>query len=572
MFHKVPKADFTVATTGLVSIGVYLKTNYITPLDDTNLKGQIAGSRAFGEGGAHRLEIKATWGYDGDSQEGDYYHVTDVKDGVLNPQTPPPQIDPVNSALARYDREANGNYIVNGYKVIALGLESNQQVFSIGEGTANVWGEKIIRDTGQRIKITETPDLKQIEAEPHAIPTDASGAVVIALNHTPVMNIDHVTLTKRVTDTLTHGAFSGASDPLPNTSVADIVEVTQGATTYVEGTDYQIVNDEVDWSLGGAEPAPGSSYQVEYKYLDTTNPDAWDSTTITVSDVDPGSTAIVAYDYALPRIDTIAVDRGGQVRYIPGRSSDYDPYPPQVPHDALRLADIINNWGNLPTVRAVATHSVHFNEIENHGVLIDDLKELISHERLRRDMDSRQRTTKRGMFVDPFLDDDMRDAGIAQTGAILDESLQLPIDAAAESDVLGDDPLLLPYVEEVLVNQPLSTGEMKINPYQAFEPLPANLTLSPAVDRFTQIDTQWTSAVTRQIVRWRWWWQRNIVGGTTETIERVNTTFSDAQFLRPIEISFTLEGFGPGENLETMTIDGVEVTPTANQEKLNVNS
>jgi hypothetical protein len=564
MVHKIPEASFVVPTTGVVSIGVYLTNEYITHLQDPQLTGQIVSTRTFAEPGAHRLKITGVWGFDGDANEGDFFPVTEINNGVLVTQTPPPQIDPLLSGLARYDREANGNYIVNGFKVISLGKEGDDQVFSISEGTVNVWGTKIIRDTGQRIKINEDPHLEQIEAEPHVIAGDASGDVTILLNHGPVVNIDHVTLTRRVDETITHGAFSGALDGLSNTSVAEIISVIQGGTTYVKDVDYQLTNDQVDWSLGGNEPSPGSSYDIVYTYLDTTQPDDWDSTSITVSDVEPSSTAIVAYDYALPRIDTFVIDRTGIITYIKGQATSYDPFPPQIPHDTLRLADIVNVWGQKAIVRNVATHSVHYNKIEKFGAQIDDLLELVAQERLRTDMDSRQRTSKRGVFVDPFFDDDMRDNGIGQTGAILEESLQLPIATDVETVSLGDEPLLLPYEEETVIDQPLCTGEMKINPYQAFEPLPALMEITPAIDRFTRIETEWTSPETRQLVFWRFWWQGNpVTPGTTETIELVNTEFTEAQFLREIEVTFSLEGFGPGENLETLTFDGVEVAPVA---------
>lgn len=37
-----------------------------------------------------------------------------------------------------------------------------------------------------------------------------------------------------------------------------------------------------------------------------------------------------------------------------------------------------------------------------------------------------------------------------------------------------------------------------MNPYQAFDPLPAKGTLTPALDRWTETDTCWTSPVTRR--------------------------------------------------------------------------
>jgi hypothetical protein len=49
-------------------------------------------------------------------------------------------------------------------------------------------------------------------------------------------------------------------------------------------------------------------------------------------------------------------------------------------------------------------------------------------------------------------------------------------------------------------------------------------------------------------------------------VEKVGTRYVDLQVLRPIEVRFALEGFGPGEVLQTVRFDGdqvafVEVTP-----------
>lgn len=61
-------------------------------------------------------------------------------------------------------------------------------------------------------------------------------------------------------------------DPIPDTSVLEIIQVKQGATIYVNGTDYRLHSGDVDWSLSGAEPAPGSSYEITYRYRSRITP------------------------------------------------------------------------------------------------------------------------------------------------------------------------------------------------------------------------------------------------------------------------------------------------------------
>ena len=102
-----------------------------------------------------------------------------------------------------------------------------------------------------------------------------------------------------------------------------------------------------------------------------------------------------------------------------------------------------------------------------------------------------------------------------------------------------------------------------INPYQAFDPIPAAIVLTPAVDRFTIIDTIWTSGVTQQIGTWlgaTGHFSIESVTSATRT-ELLSESQRPAEFLRSITINFTLEGFDPGETLTQVLFDGLNVTP-----------
>jgi hypothetical protein len=187
----------------------------------------------------------------------------------------------------------------------------------------------------------------------------------------------------------------------------------------------------------------------------------------------------------------------------------------------------------------------------------------VAVERLRTDISSREPSSKRGVFVDPFIDDDLRDQGLTQTAAIVNGTLQLPIAPTVYlAPTNNTQDWMLPYTEVIILEQTRQTGSSKINPYQSFDPIPAAVTLSPAVDRFTIIDTIWTSPATQQI--WTW------LGPTgTFSIEGVSTTTRTellreaqrpAQFLRQISINFTLEGFDPGETLTEVKFDSITVT------------
>jgi len=117
-------------------------------------------------------------------------------------------------------------------------------------------------------------------------------------------------------------------------------------------------------------------------------------------------------------------------------------------------------------------------------------------------------------------------------------------------------PQALPHQLQAELTQAARTGAMPINPYLAFAPVPASVTLQPAVDRWTVTQTNWASAVT----------QRFVVGSgdmsrtASQTVTRLAAQSESAiETLRPIEVRVTARGFGPGEALASLTFDGIEV-------------
>jgi hypothetical protein len=562
--REVPARTFTVPTTGLVRVGVYLLEEEITEVQDATLRDPATGTRNYNEPGAGRLRITATWGREGDGGTGVFYPVYTVIDGTLLNQGGGNVGDNFSEALARYDRESNGNYIVTGLSVTALGLAAGVNTFSVKDGTGNIFGYKIDKLSSTRLNYAEDPDLEVVDAEPDTFTGTTGGSATIQLNRFPVESILEVVITREKTVTITRGGFTGGQDTLPDVSVLSIQSITQGGTTYVANTDYFLNGDKVDWSLGGAEPAPGSTYSITYRYLGNATPSAVNlqAGTFTVTGAVNGTLVLSDYRWKLPRYDRLCIDRDGNFSRIKGISSRFTALPPAVPSNLLNLATIEQRWGLTPVVSNDGIRAIPFDQLERMRSLIVDLFDLVALERLRNDISSREPSSKRGVFVDPFLDDDMRDQGITQTAAIVDGVLQLPIAPTVyQAPDNNAQDWMLPYTEEIILEQTRQTGSSKINPYQAFDPIPAAVTLTPAVDRFTVIDTIWTSPVTQQV---------SIFMGTTGRFSQVTTTTTrtellsesqrPAEFLRQIQINFTLAGFDPGETLTEVKFDGITVT------------
>src|SRR6266550_8299241 len=120
---------------------------------------------------------------------------------------------------------------------------------------------------------------------------------------------------------------------------------------------------------------------------------------------------------------------------------------PKAPAGQLLLCYIHQTWKDGEKVKIVnnAIHAVPMNELEAMKSGIRDLYALVAEERLRSDANSREPTTKKGVFVDPFFDDDMRDQGVSQTAAIVNKELTLPIAVKIEDVGKGTEPWVLPY-------------------------------------------------------------------------------------------------------------------------------
>jgi len=552
--REVPEGTLTsVPMTGDVKIGVRSTTTIVTAEDDDIYLGLVAeAEESYGEPGAVRTVVSFAWAFDGDGGTGQFYPYLVLRDGVIISQDAPPTLSGVQQQIATYDYDAHENYVVRGCTVSPLGLDAGKQVFAVSEGRANIMGFKQNRPTASRFAETETPDTGTIDAEPHNFDDGGSGTAVITVRRPPVSSVTSAIITKERTVTITKGVTDGA-DVLPDDGVTSIISVVQGATTYTQGVDYQRTGDSVDWLSGGTEPATSSSYDVTYRYLDAVTPTDVTATTISVAGGVTGEPVFLGYTNKLPRTDRLCLDADGNVVYLKGLSAPTQPQPPQVPKTLLSLATIYNDWFGTPTVVNDSIRAYPFSAIDRMYNNVLDLFNQVSLQKQKIDITTRAPAETTGIFSDPLLNDDYRDAGESQNGAVFNGSFQIPITAAFQ-EIDAGAPLFLPFAEETVVSQELVSGCVKINPYQSFAPLPAILRIVPSEDFWTQRQTVWLSE------------QTQIFGsGNTERVTRTevlqNIRTQPIRFLRQIAVNFTISQFGAGETLDELTFDGVDVNP-----------
>ena len=547
--RAVPTGQLDVPTLGVVYVGIYLARSTITELQDPDLLNPAVGTRGYQEPGAAREQISIAWGFRGDGQAGDFYPIWTVENGLVRPKEPPPNLDAVTQALARYDREsAGGTYIVRGFELTqGADLQTGEQVYTLAEGLAHVSGHAIEMATTRRLVYNATPDLLLIDAEPHQSTTD--GAQRIETARWPIVGVPEVRIVSRKTVDVVHGGHTGAADPLPDTSVVAIELVKQGATTFNAPTDYKLTANQVDWAAGGAEPVPGSTYQVTYRHVHRVDPAGLDARGFTIAGALAGTTVDVTYQQALRRYDRLTLNTEGEIAWVKGVSAEWQPVPPTLPPGTLSLATVYQTWDGARRVVPDSVRLVPMNELNAQREMLARLKVDTAELRLAVDMAGRFTGIKKGTFADPFIDNSMRDAGVPQTAAIMGGALRLPMNIKVHQLGAAIATRQAPAFQHAAVlSQPMRTGSMLVNPYMAYDPLPRGVTLTPAVDRWTETQDTWANPITE------WVWT-----GSTDTIERqLSSTSSAIQYLRQIDVTFAL-AFGPGEGLQSVTFGGIPV-------------
>ena len=149
----------------------------------------------------------------------------------------------------------------------------------------------------------------------------------------------------------------------------------------------------------------------------------------------------------------------------------------------------------------------------------------------------------------------MRGKSIAPTAVIAGQTLMLPSTNELHDINLSGE-VTLNYSHGSIINQDTKTKSMKINPYQNFEPMPVEVSLAPAIDRYSKtavqelrnalVDTHWWEVVPESRYSYR------------DYIRTDTTTETEYYDLRQIPITVTGSGFGRNEGI-TVYFDSVQV-------------
>lgn len=602
--RKVAARQITIPT-GRVEIGVCLETTILTTesADGEILRDQEETSLNLGSPGGDRTIRTVTWRSSHEELPPgcEFFGIFRFADRQLVQAETPAEVDRVVEHIAAYDRQATGgsNYTTAGNTVGCQFLSFLSYRITLTEGDARVFGFRVFRP---QLRIIDLDDTSRLPAgaedgadfEPSTIRINSESTSslasnrVVTLRYRPVARVTRVEYTVENTANVVRGNTANSADNIGVTSVTAIVgNISVGGRTYVQGTNFRLVGDTVDWSLGGSEPTAGTSYTVRYqRTLTAITPNGVIAPSVVLLDPDGGTVTLpsaavtgepVEVDYRpyLPRWDSVAIDREGEIFIYRGTSDLVAVAPPTelVPLDQLHLADIYYNWrANVdPTVRRVSNELIAQSQLIDMQEAIRDLYKISLQTQLEARLAIDVPTAKTGVFHDPFLDDSLRKPDDPGSAIVMDGELVLPISTTiSEPDSIPADlPLTLPWTEEIVLEQPLRTGSLRINPYAAIEAIPTPMNVIPPVDVWS-IRRRETVTNTIGTIRQNRGW-RNII--TTTNAQRVfEEATTGSETMRTRSLALRIEGWRDSEELMSLEFagQGITITPTPSADSSGV--
>lgn len=576
--HDVAAALVAVPVIGTQYVGIYLDTTKVTAVDDPRLYNPAVEGEGQNEPGADRTRMVARWGLAGSlTVPGDFFPVWTIEDGVVKPREALGTNSPIIGAIKDYDiaSTGGGNYVVDGLAVLMKEDDpEGNQVYTVQAGEARVGGIAVFRPIDRTVIYPAVANTMLIQSEPHA----ASGEELqtIAFDRFPVLKPATVRVQRKKTQLVTRGPVAGGADPLNENSVVKINSVKLGGVTYVPNTDYKLTAGQVDWSPGGAEPATGNQYTVDFEYISIEPVLNQTPTTFQIANPVNGTVHYVDYEFAMRRFDRLVMDDQGVFSVIKGVPATWLPVKPDVPAGQLLLATIYQSW--MQDTRQLLLDSwrmVPMQTIANYSNRMDDIELDLAELRLATDVNGRYSGLKKGYFADPMRDDSMRDQGMEQTAQIADGALQLYEDFGAHLLDDGKTAYAMGYDLAVGLRQSAYSRSMAINPSVAVGQLPASITLAPPIDRWEVPGVRKYPKRVQFLYAPIYFPGQTVAGSVQAEFDKnFDKSLIDTSdiYLREIDVGVTIAGFDPLEPVKAATFDGQDIalkdaqgqTPTAN--------
>lgn len=532
VFHDFPGGTVAVTGTGLEVIGLRFTSSIVTESEDPTLHDPASGWENSGYAGAHRLvySLAVT------NNAADAVPLFALQDGLLSADyRPQPAASDLALTLSRRTFDESGDYLVRGLRCRVEAKDANQFWVIVSDGKAYVRGSEFAFPAAVRLALDRPLGTGAIQSEPH---TYLTGTNLYALSTPPVKAITSVSATVEKSVSITKGS-ANAADLMPYTPISSIESVTQGATTYVVGVDYQVNGNYISWALGGAEPVTGTTYSVTLRYIKPMV--AITDYLLAGGDIDfspAGDNPVhntafyVTYENYLPRHDLLVMTPRGELAIVQGTPSLFAA-PPPAPADTLPIATF-SMAANTAVESVSVLHSDRYrltmSELQKLRSRVDDLEYNMAVTDLEQAAINVQlSTSKKAIFTDSFRDRSKMDTGhlqlscaIGVAGDLLD-TLYPNFVAAFHNLGTGLDRFeTRDYTLTSFALQSYATHTICANPYSAFNS-GGVLALDPPADIWvenvtvhTSTDQETITGVGTEVV-WGWWEQwtdRSLVSET----------------------------------------------------------
>lgn len=576
-----PETKLTITGEGEENIGVNITETIITEDIDASLRGQVPSSEAYGQPGAHRLQITAQVVIDNNADLNLYKLI----DGVPQTTSTRPEMSELYNILARRTYDESENYLVNGLNVFARPYDDNQIELTIDAGKCYVLGYEVTKPYPTRILRNKCTATRSAIDSYHTVET---GVTDYPFAYQPLANVIHVKGNVEVIG----GTFYRSANSFDDLNLPNLVQIikvylSDPYTEYVLGEDYTKNGDRITWLSGGPNTPPsiGQAYSVDYVDRRALIADT-DYEIVTEDGIDhirllpsentlglvPGTQMEFAYTYYLARKDILYIDREGNILIAEGVPNDRDRVPtPQVPNSVLARAEIY-----------MAPNSTDV-EVENYDVRrlsMPDLHKVvkrlenIEYNLAVKDLDDPNLyrvspTQLRSIFTDGFvgflrgnLSHPLWYGGIDTINKVFGCPYRainyLDFNVSSTTAVLKGDKYFLPYTDEAYINQPLASGSYKINPYSVYERI-GIISIEPPTRYYTEsvIIKESTKTITVQNNQTI---QLSSGTGYTTTSSQVTSTWFVDKILRDEAMEFIPQ--------TTITLRGVNFYP--NQDNLAV--
>ncbi|CAM2070197.1 DUF4815 domain-containing protein [Sulfidibacter corallicola] len=165
--------------------------------------------------------------------------------------------------MAERTHDQAGSYLVSGFDSVVGDPEDDHVTVTTNAGRAYIRGFRLQRDLPTSTLVPVSKATKHVRGEQKTFVADRRRYPV---NSTPLKASTQVEAIVETTQNVTRGSVAGGEDLLSPNPVVTILEVSQGATTFQPGVDWNQSGNVVDWTGTGDEPGIGTTYTVRWTY------------------------------------------------------------------------------------------------------------------------------------------------------------------------------------------------------------------------------------------------------------------------------------------------------------------